>query len=82
MRPFCKSVVAGCRQSEPEILIATGAAPLTCSTLRTLRAMGIVCVNYSTDHPWNPALRASWHLRVLSQYDAIFTTRLQLDSSG
>jgi spore maturation protein CgeB len=37
--------------------------------------MGIVCVNYSTDDPWNPALRASWHLRVLPQYDAIFTTR-------
>jgi len=40
-----------------------------------LRAMGIVCVNYSTDDPWNPALRASWHLRVLPQYDAILTTR-------
>jgi spore maturation protein CgeB len=75
MYRFSKSVVAGCRQSQPEILIATGAAPLTGSVLRTLRAMGIVCVNYSTDDPWNPALRASWHLRGLPQYDAIFTTR-------
>jgi hypothetical protein len=75
MHRFSKSVVAGCRRSEPETLIATGAAPLTNSALRTLRAMGIVCVNYSTDDPWNPALRASWHLRVLPQYDAIFTTR-------
>jgi hypothetical protein len=75
MHRFSKSVVAGCRQSEPQILIATGAAPLTGSALRALRAMGIVCVNYSTDHPWNPALRASWHLRVLPQYYAIFTTR-------
>jgi spore maturation protein CgeB len=75
MHPFSKSVVAGCKQLEPEILIATGAAPLTGSALRTLRAMGIVCVNYSTDDPWNPVLRTSWHLRVLPQYDIIFTTR-------
>jgi spore maturation protein CgeB len=75
MHRFSKAVVVGCKQSEPEILIATGAAPLTGSTLSTLRAMGIVCVNYSTDDPWNPALRASWHLRVLPEYDTIFTTR-------
>jgi spore maturation protein CgeB len=75
MRRFSKSVVAGCRQSEPEILIATGAAPLTVAALHTLRAMAIVCVNYSTDDPWNPALRASWHLRVLPEYDIVFTTR-------
>jgi hypothetical protein len=72
---FSKSIVADCRQLGPDILIATGAAPLTGSTLRMLRAMGIVCVNYSTDDPWNPALRASWHLRLLPEYDAIFTTR-------
>jgi hypothetical protein len=75
MHRFSKSVVAGCRQSEPEILIATGAAPLTGAALRTLRAMGTICINYSTDDPWNPALRASWHLRVLPEYDIIFTTR-------
>jgi hypothetical protein len=75
MHRFSKAVVVGCRQSKPEILIATGAAPLTGSALRTLRATGIVCVNYSTDDPWNPMLRASWHLRVLPEYDTIFTTR-------
>jgi hypothetical protein len=75
MRRFSEAVVAGCRQSEPEILITTGTAPLPRSVLRTLRAMGIVCVNYSTDDPWNPVLRASWYLRALPEYDAIFTTR-------
>ena len=70
---FLRSVVAGCRQSEPELLIATGMAPLTGAALRTLRAMGIVCVNYSTDDPWNPVLRAFWHLRVLPEFfDAHF----------
>jgi spore maturation protein CgeB len=75
MHRFSASVVAGCRQWEPEILIASGAAPLTGSTLRSLREMGIVCVNYSTDDPWNPALRACWHLRALPEYDIVFTTR-------
>jgi hypothetical protein len=75
MYRFSEAVVAGCRQSEPEILIATGTAPLTGSALRTLRAMGIMCVNYSTDDPWNPVLRASWYLCTLPEYDAIFTTR-------
>jgi spore maturation protein CgeB len=75
MHRFSKAVIAGCRKSEPDVLIATGAAPLTGSALRTLRAMGTVCVNYSTDDPWNNALRASWHLRSLPKYDAIFTTR-------
>jgi spore maturation protein CgeB len=75
MRQFSKSVVVGCKEFEPDILIATGSAPLTGAALRTLRARGIVCVNYSTDDPWNPVLRASWHLRVLPEYDVIFTTR-------
>lgn len=75
MHRFSKSVVAACRRSTPDILIATGAAPLTDAALRTLRAMGVVCVNYSTDDPWNPALRAFWHLRSLPEYDAVFTTR-------
>jgi hypothetical protein len=75
MHQFCRSVVSGCKQLRPEVLIATGAAPLTSSALRTLRAMGIVCVNYSTDDPWNPRLRASWHLRLLPEYDVILTTR-------
>jgi spore maturation protein CgeB len=32
-------------------------------------------INYSTDDPWNPALRASWFLSALPAYDAIFTPR-------
>ena len=75
MYRFSKSIVAACRQSGPELLIATGAAPLDAGALRALRAMGILCVNYSTDDPWNPALRAFWHLRGLPEYDAVFTTR-------
>jgi spore maturation protein CgeB len=72
---FSAMVVEACDAHRPDILITTGAGPLTAGALRMLRAFGIACVNYSTDDPWNPALRASWHLRALPEYDAVFTTR-------
>jgi hypothetical protein len=72
---FSAKVVAGCARARPAFLIATGAAPLTRSALLRLRGTGIFCFNYSTDDPWNKAMRASWHLRALPEYDAVFTTR-------
>jgi hypothetical protein len=75
MRRFSKMVVARCREATPQLLITTGRAPLSGAAVGRLRRMGIVCVNYSTDDPWNPALRAGWHQEALPQYDAIFTTR-------
>jgi spore maturation protein CgeB len=72
---FSNALVKTCTQAKPEILIAIGMAPLTESALRILRRMGIVCVNYSTDDPWNPALRSRWHLRALPFYDIVFSTR-------
>ena len=72
---FSAEVVAGCAETPPSLLIATGTAPLTRPALRRLRDIGVVCVNYSTDDPWNKAMRASWHLRALPEYDAVFSTR-------
>jgi spore maturation protein CgeB len=73
---FSAEVVAACATTaRPDILIATGAAPLNERALRTLRAHGIICINYSTDDPWSPTQRAHWHLRALTAYDVVFTTR-------
>ena len=72
---FSSELAKCCGQTKPEILIATGMAPLTEFALRALRQMGIVCVNYSTDDPWNPAMRSRWHLRALPLYDIVFSTR-------
>jgi spore maturation protein CgeB len=72
---FEKELIAACASAKPSVLIATGMAPLTDSGLRALRQMNIVCVNYSTDDPWNPAMRSSWHLRALPCYDLVFSTR-------
>jgi spore maturation protein CgeB len=50
-------------------------APLTESALRALRRLDVVSVNYSTDDPWNPAVRSNWHLRALPYYDLVFSPR-------
>jgi spore maturation protein CgeB len=80
LNQFSSELVKACARSKPEILIATGMAPLTESALCALRQLGIVSVNYSTDDPWNPAMRSRWHLRALPSYDLVFSPRrLNLD---
>jgi spore maturation protein CgeB len=37
--------------------------------------MRVVCINYSTDDPWNPALKSGWYLLALPEYTMIFSTR-------
>jgi hypothetical protein len=72
---FSNELVETCARAKPNILIATGMAPLTEAALRKLRQWGIVSVNYSTDDPWNPAVRSKWHLRALPSYDFVFSPR-------
>jgi spore maturation protein CgeB len=72
---FSNELVETCARAKPDILIATGMAPLTKSALRSLRRLGIVSVNYSTDDPWNPAMLSHWHLRALPSYDFVFSPR-------
>ena len=72
---FSKELVKACALAKPEILVATGMAPLTESGLRALRQLGIVSANFSTDDPWNPGMRSNWHLRALPSYDLVFSPR-------
>jgi len=75
LEDFVDSVLARCGEARPETVITTGTAPLTAAALQALRRPGIVCLNYSTDDPWNPAQTASWFLDALPFYDLILTTR-------
>jgi spore maturation protein CgeB len=72
---FSAAVVDRCREARPDVLIATGSAALTESALRQIKALGVVCVDFSTDDPWNAAVRSDWHLRALPHYDLVFTPR-------
>lgn len=72
---FSRKVEARCRVLKPELLLATGIAPLDCATLIALKKLGISVVNFLTDDPWNPAHRAPWFMRALSHYSHVFTPR-------
>lgn len=75
LKDFVDNVLTGCARARPETLIATGIAPLTAVALQELRRLGIICINYSTDDPWNPTQTANWFLRALPIYDLVLTTR-------
>jgi hypothetical protein len=72
---FSARVATACARHPPDLLITTGAGALTSGALQLLRQSGIRLANYSTDDPWNPLLRAGWHLRALPRYDVVFTPR-------
>jgi hypothetical protein len=59
----------------PDIVLATGLAPLTASALATIGRMGIRRLNFLTDDPWNPAHAAPWFRRALPEYDVVFSPR-------
>ena len=72
---FGTRVLAVCTEMRPDVVLVTGCAPPDRSHIVRLRELGARVINYSTDDPWNPALRASWFLSALPAYDAVFTTR-------
>jgi spore maturation protein CgeB len=75
MARFNRSVEAAVKHARPLALISTGLTPLTATTLLKLKTLGIRCLHYSTDDPWNPGQRAQWFLQSLPIYDHIFSTR-------
>jgi spore maturation protein CgeB len=72
---FSAAIVDACKLAKPDILIATGIAPVTEQALCALRAQGVFCINFSADDPWNPVHLARWHLRALPAYDVVLTPR-------
>ncbi len=72
---FSQDVAEKCAEAGVRIVIAASAAPLTAQALARMRESGIVSMNFSTDDPWNPALRSRWHLQALPFYDRVFTPR-------
>jgi spore maturation protein CgeB len=75
MAGFQRQIVAAATAQRPHWVLVTGAGPVTAQTLKQLRALGAVCLNYSTDDPWNPVHRSRWQLAALKQYDHVCTPR-------
>jgi len=75
LHKFSASVEATAKRARPSVLLSTGLAPVTATTLSKLKAQGLRCLHYSTDDPWNPGQCAQWFLRSLPIYDHIFSVR-------
>lgn len=75
LEAFSAKVVEACRDLRPKWLLATGIAPLEEAALEEISRLQVQRLNYLTDDPWNPAHRAPWFFRALSQYDCVFSVR-------
>ena len=75
LRAFSRDVVSACHRFRPHWLLATGLAPMSARALQQVRQLGVVCLNYLTDDPWNPRLRSRWFMSALTAYDMVFSPR-------
>ena len=75
LRPFSRTILETCDLFQPEVIVTTGAAPVSAPALQSCREKGIKCINFSTDDPFNPRQRAPWFLQALREYDVVFTPR-------
>jgi hypothetical protein len=66
---------ARCRALKPDLVLATGIAPLDRTALITLKGLGMPVANFLTDDPWNRSHRASWFMQSLPHYSHVFTPR-------
>jgi spore maturation protein CgeB len=72
---FSADVLATARRERPDVLLATGIAPIDEQTLKAVGQLGIRRVNFLTDDPWNPVHRAPWFLSALPHYDHVWSPR-------
>ena len=75
MAAFGARLLASIRQTRPRYLLTTGLSPVSADVLDEARQLGVLCLHYSTDDPWNPTQRATWFMQALPAYDLIFSAR-------
>jgi spore maturation protein CgeB len=75
LRRTSRAIASACARWRPRWLLSTGMAPIDPPTLATIGRLGVQRLNYLTDDPWNPVLRAEWFLDGLGQYDHVFSPR-------
>ena len=75
LRSYSAHVVETCAALRPDLLLATGIAPLSAAALRAIGRLGIPRANYLTDDPWNETKTAGFFWQAAREYDTIFTCR-------
>ena len=75
MRTFGGHLLDTAKRVHASYLLTTGLCPVSAVVLKAMRRLGVICLHYSTDDPWNPGQHAKWFLRTLPLYDVVFTPR-------
>lgn len=70
---FSARVIEAAATFRPDLLLATGIAPINRDALRALE--GTKRVVFLTDDPWNSDFRAQWFFEALPHYDTVYTPR-------
>ncbi len=72
---YSASVLSLCKDTMPDLVLATGCAPLLATDLIKIRSLGIKTANFSTDDPWSRVHRSAWFFSSLKTYDLVCTPR-------
>ena len=72
---FSSTLVGKCEAMKPDLVVATGLAPVNAEALLRIKQMGITTANFLTDDPWNKAHTAPWFMKGLKHYHQVFTPR-------
>lgn len=76
-----RDILTAARDLRPEMVLATGAAPVAEQTLRELKkTTGAVLVNYATDDPFNRAASPRWAAAKIPLYDLYASTKRNIMS--
>jgi spore maturation protein CgeB len=73
LKEFSQRVLEAAKTFRPDLLIATGLAPINADVLATLTDVRRVV--FLTDDPWNADFRAQWFFDALPHYDTVYTPR-------
>jgi spore maturation protein CgeB len=66
---FSEKVVDTCLQLNSKYLLTTGISPVNEHSLKKVKILGVKCINFLTDDPWNPSHYAPWFFKALPHYD-------------
>jgi len=72
---FSQNLLQHCIEYKPDVVLVTGITPPNADTLTALRDLGISCVNYLTDDPWNSHHFSPWFFKALPHYTHVFSPR-------
>ena len=75
LKAFSAVVSAACERIQPQVLLATGTAPVAAHVIREASARGVSTIVFLTDDPFALTHRAPWFLSALRHYQIAASPR-------